>query len=128
MIITIRGFLTGIDKYNTAKLVFLDDYNGSHTTIRDTDSFTKTFMEKKYRSDGSGCSPMVDNTTFKIKCGKIHVGYAVVGNIIKILNIRELIQHQVECVVKVKNYNFKKNEVIYKGWTILLQEMRLLKM
>lgn len=126
-VITIQGFLTNIDKYNTAKIVFLDDYNKDEMNKL---SFTKTYINQKCRKDGRGCnySPMIDNTTFKVKCGKIHIGYIVSDNTIKIVNIRELIQHQVECVVLSKNYNFQKNGVHYKGWSLILQEMRLLEL
>ncbi len=126
MIITIQGFLTSIDKYNTAKLVFLDDYNQNFSKI----SFTKNYMEKKYRKDGReyNRSPIIDDMTFKVKCGKVHIGYDIQDTTIKIVNIRELIQHQVECVVLSKNYNFQKNGVHYKGWSLILQEMRLLEL
>lgn len=120
-IITIRGFLKNIDKYNTATLVFLDDYNLNNT---DKLSFTKTFLTRQY----DGATPLIDDNTFKIKCKKIHIGFVADHDSYTIVDIRKLVQHQVECVVKVKPYNFYKKNTQYKGWSLILQEMKLLQL
>ena len=70
-----------------------------------------------------GAAPVSD-TTFKVKCGKIKIGILPMNKTdYEIVPIRNLVQHEVECVVKVKNYDFKKGAVRYQGWSLILMEM-----
>lgn len=134
--ITIQGFFTEYDKYNRAKIMFLDDYDDITEP-----SFTKKYI---YNRDGQrgkyGNNPLSDDGKyFLINCPKNAIGHlshnfdssqlGVVENNLKIAPIKILVQHKVECVVKVSPYNFKnKSGMLCRGWNFKLIKMSLLEL
>ena len=118
--ITIRGFLTNVDKYGSAHLMFLNDYEQDPKA----DPFTYNFLKTKARAL-PGTNPVFDET-FKVKCGK-SVGVVVLdkGDHL-IMPIKSFQQKKVECVVSVKTYNFVKSGNRHHGWYLKLYQMKLL--
>jgi hypothetical protein len=125
-IIKVQGFFISCDKYNRAKLMFLDDYD--ETTSM---SFVKKYILAKSKKI-SGNNPLVENDTcFLIKCHKHSVGYTKdirKNSDFVITPMSALQQHKVECVVKVNEYNFVKDGDVIEGWNLNLIKMNLLEM
>jgi hypothetical protein len=124
--IIIKGYFVNYDKWDRAKLMFLDDYDDDLPKI----SFAKSYMLRK-SENVVGKSPLVeDNKYMIINCPKNAIGHLPNNNEnikkIKIVPIKELLQHKVQCVVSVNSYKFKKNNKIIQGWNIKLSEMILL--
>ena len=118
--ITIQGFFVNYDKYNRARIMFLDDYdpeslNSFKWVLSPSDkmtTFTKSFMIQKSHIK-NGKSPMTEcGKCFNVKCDKKSLCY--INN--KVVPILDLKQHKVSMLVKVSPYNFKGT----KGWSIKL--------
>lgn len=131
--IYLQGYFISMDKYDRAKIMFLDDYELYDSTSKESGdksetklpiSFTKSYLLKK-NDRFSGNSPIIDNgTSFYIKCRKNKVGYK--NNIP--CHISELIQHKIEAHIEIKTYNFKKGDNRNQGWYIDLKKITLLEL
>lgn len=125
-VIVIEGYFVEYDKWGRVKLMFLDDYEGDLSKM----SFAKSYMLRKAEKN-KGKSPLVDDNKYMlINCPKNMLGYLpnTAGNAkkIKVVPIKELLQHKVRCVVGVNQYNFKKGTQTIQGWNIKLSEMCLI--
>jgi hypothetical protein len=125
-LITIKGYFVEYDRWNRAKLMFLDDYDGDLSKM----SFAKSYMINKAKKI-EGKNPLVDDNKYMwVNCTKNQLGNLPDNTAnkkkIKIVPVKELIQHTVICVVSVNKYKFKKNKKIIQGWNIKLTEMTLL--
>lgn len=126
--ITIEGYFVNYDKWNRAKIMFLDDYEEDLPKT----SFTKSYMLQKAKTI-KGKSPIVEYDKYMlINCPKNALGYLPDTNEnekkIKVVPIKKLIQHKVQCLVTVKEYNFKKGIQFINGWNIKLLKMTLLEL
>ncbi len=143
--IKLQGYFVNYDKYDRAKLMFLDDYDAddSNNSEKKEMSFAKKYMlvKTKQTQKTGGNSPVSeDGKYFLIKCPKNAVGF--LGDVvdgtaakierdndkIKIVPIQSLKQHKVECIVSVNNYNFTKDEEKICGWNLKLLKMSLLQL
>ena len=133
--IYIEGFLVSYDKYNRAKLMFIDDYDELKNQ-----SFTKSYMMNKQKNN-VGNSPIVDNDTCMIiNCKKTQVAlnkfYSknqlsltdvntpdTTTRILPYIPINQLLQTKVLCKVSVKKYKFRNNGILVEGWNINLHSM-----
>ena len=125
-LITIKGYFVNYDQWNRAKLMFLDDYDGDLPKM----SFAKSYMLMKDKST-DGKSPLVDDNKYMlINCPKNALGYLQDNDEnatkIKVVPIKKLLQHKVQCAVAVKKYKFKKGTKTIQGWNIKLVKMTLL--
>ena len=125
-IIVIKGFFTYLDKFNRAKLMFLDDYDDSQERSRfgSNMSFTKSYICKKSKSS-DGNNPMTDDMHFYVNCGKHEKGLSDIDGKCKLVPLKSMVQHTVECVVSVNNYRFKKDDEWIVGWNLKLSKIRL---
>ena len=126
--ITIEGYFVDYDQWNRAKLMFLDDYEKDLPKI----SFAKSYMLQKAKIT-EGKSPLVEDDKYiLINCPKNSLGYLPETNEnekkIKVVPIKKLIQHKVQCLVTIKKYNFKKGIQTIKRWNIKLLKMTLLEL
>jgi len=131
--IYLQGYFISMDKYDRAKIMFLDNYELCDSVPKGiTDnletklptSFTKSYLLKK-NDRFSGHSPIIDNDTcFYVKCRKIKVGYK--NNVP--CHISELIQHKIEAHIEIKTYNFKRGDERNQGWYIDLKKIALLEL
>ena len=100
-VVLLYGYYIYYDDYNRAKLMFLDDYDSDD--ISDKQKFTKLFITRKSKS--RGYAPISDDQKhFYIKCKKDSVGLNGLNDSPKLVPIKELIQHKVECIAKVNEY------------------------
>ena len=120
--LTLQGYLVDYDKYDRAKLMFLDDYDCEKNI-----SFTKRYLLSKSKTI-EGNNPIIDDKYFLINCKKNGIGLLPdeSNNLIKRVPIEMLKQHKVECSVYLKAYKFFKNEVEIKGWNLRLISMKLI--
>ena len=136
--ITVRGYFVNYDKFNKAKLMFLDDYNdtgenySSMQALRMTNpiahkcSFTKSYLINK-ANNSLGNTPIVDAKYFLINCPKNVLGTIPNTDKINLFPIQELVQHTVECNVIIRHYKFTdKNRKVIQGWNIKLINMRVI--
>ena len=113
-----QGFLIDYDRYNRVKIMFLDDYD-----VTDKLTFTKSYITNKKTE---GTSPLsTDKKHFFVKCKAGAVGL-IESPQIKLVPIQELIQHKVECVVRVNEFKFYVNGAMQQGWNLQLKNIRLL--
>lgn len=122
--LVLHGFFICCDRYNRAKIMFLDDYDCNDVNKPDVKciSFTKSYMLNK-STKKNGNSPLTDdNTCFNVKYGKNKVGF--INN--QPVPLLELKQHKVEIHVEIQNYNFIKMGNIIRGWNIKMLKMSLL--
>lgn len=149
IIIKIQGYFVNYDKYNRAKLMFLDDYNSdepekkSNTLGKKEVSFAKKYLllKSKHMMHSDGHSPVSDDEKyFLVNCPKNSIGFfdnVVDGtnatiirddkkefatNVVPLISLK---QHTVECIVKVNYYNFTKNGEKIHGWNLKLLKMSL---
>jgi hypothetical protein len=129
--ITIEGYFTEYDKWNRLKLMFLDDYDEPDYAVgtKRPLSFTKTYMMNKLKTM-TGKSPISDDGKYMtINCPKKVTGSLYVDNQTQMINIipmAELRQNKVQCIVSIKQYNFKKDGESIRGWNINLSAIKLL--
>lgn len=120
--LVLQGFFISYDKYNRAKIMFLDDYD--HAGNNKTLSFTKGYLIQKAKPD-NGKSPLTDcNSCFNVKYGNNKVGY--IDD--KPVPLLELKQHKVEIQVEINKYNFSLRGNVIRGWNIKMLKMSLLEM
>lgn len=122
--LTLQGYLVDYDKYDRAKLMFLDDYDCE----KNNTSFTKRYLLSKSKMI-EGNNPIIDDKYFLINCKKNSIGLLpddASNNLIKRVPIEMLKQHTVECSVYLKAYKFVKNGVVIKGWNLKLVSMKLI--
>lgn len=136
-VLVLQGFFTYYDKYNRAKLMFLDDYDCDSVSLKHPECnkfalFTKSFIINKSNKT-LGNSPLTtDKESFYVNCNKNQIGLIDcefiegVNPAPKLVPITDLLQHKVECVVKINNYNFKKNGELLIGWNLKLVKIKLL--
>ena len=118
-ILLMQGYLIDYDKYNRAKIMFLDDYDN------DKQTFTKSYITNKKTN---GTSPLSDDKKhFFVKCKSGAAGL-IEGPPPKLVPIQELIQHKVECVVRVNEYKFYVDNELKQGWNLQLRNIKLLEM
>ena len=119
--IWVQGFLTEIDKYNRAKVMFLDDYDAGELSVP---SYSKKYLTQK-RDRLSGTDPITsDDKYFYVKCRDVKIGE--INGVM--CNINDLVQHKVDIYVYVKHYNYVKSGIRYKGWYLDLGSVKLLEM
>lgn len=121
VVLLLQGYFIHYDKYDRAKMMFLDDYDddGKH-------KFTKSYITQ--RSNREGYAPISeDKKHFYVKCKKGAVGL-IEGKPSRLVPIQELIQHKVECVVKVNDYKFYADGEMKQGWNLRLANIKLLEM
>lgn len=118
--LVLQGFFISYDKYNRAKIMFLDDYDN---TVGQP-SFTKKYLIQKAKPD-NGKNPLTDcNSCFNVKYGNNKVGY--IDD--KPVSLLELKQHKVEIQVEINKYNFSLRGNAIRGWNIKMLKMSLLEM
>ena len=122
-VVLLYGYFIYYDDYNRAKLMFLDDYDSDD--ISDKQKFTKLFITRKSKS--RGYAPISDDQKhFYIKCKKDSVGLNGLNDSPKLVPIKELIQHKVECIAKVNEYKFYTDGELKQGWNLQLKNIKLL--
>ena len=124
-IFLLKGYFVQYDKFDRAKLQFLDNYEC--TDMKEM-SFTKSFIINKSKRS-YGHNPTDGESYFFIKCSKGMYGLIdiIPNERAKLVPIEELVQHQVECIVKLSNYDFILNGENKKGWNFKMMKIKLLK-
>lgn len=114
--IYLQGYFTGYDKFNRAKMMFLDDYEKSDSgSSKKIDSFTKSYLTNLCKVI-PGHNPLSDDKQyFYIKCDKNHrIGF-INDEIVPLVQLK---QHKVEVDVRISKYNFTKSGNNFNGWVI----------
>lgn len=124
----LHGYFISYDKYDRAKIMFLDDYDlgdFDKKSINDNNhQFTKSYIiNKSAKTDGK--NPLTDgNTCFNIKFGKNKVGF--IDD--KPVPLYDLKQHKVTIQAEIQKYNFTKVGNLIQGWNIKMLKMSLLEL
>ena len=122
--VILTGYFTAIDKFGRATIMFLQDY---HDDIAYKNDFTKSYIQYQSRVL-PGVTPLFkDNKYFYIKSQKKVKNRVITAPSFidgKPTYIEDLRGHTVECVARIKPYNFTSGEKKI-GWSLILERMTL---
>jgi hypothetical protein len=125
-LVILTGYFTTIDKFGRITLMFLQDYHGNETKYKK--EFTKSYIQTQARSL-PGVSPLFsDNKYFYIKSKKKNKSRIVTAPSFideKPVPIEDLRGHTVECIARIKPYNFTMDSEKKIGWNVILERMTL---
>jgi hypothetical protein len=133
--IFLQGYFTEYDKFNRAKIMFLDDYDGYDDSSSNGKkysslnfkqmSFTKSYLTNLCRKM-NGNNPLTDDKQyFYIKCSKKQQIGFINDEMVPLLQLK---QHKVEIDMVISKYDFKKSGERFNGWTIKPLKFKLLEM
>lgn len=123
--IYLQGYFTEYDKYDRAKIMFLDDYNDLNESVKNKQtSFSKSYL-KNLCSSIPGNNPLSDDQKyFFINCKKQKIGF-IDGKMVPLLQLR---QHIIKIEILISKYNFKKIGKRINGWNIKPLKISLIEM
>lgn len=129
--IFLQGYFTEYDKFNRAKIMFLDDYDQDdlntkkYISQKNQVSFTKSYLTNLCKNM-SGHNPLTDDKKyFYIKCNKKQQIGFIDDEMVPLLQLK---QHKIEIDIKISKYDFKKSGERFNGWTIKPIKFKLLEM